>query len=105
MSIFLTTPVTAFLLWQWRKTWLFGVAWLTIALLLVPLLTYYNTGWWQFGYRFALDFMPLLLLLWAHTARKPEFSRLFKTLIMASVVINLLGTVWFGLITGHTLVF
>jgi len=39
-------------------------AWLSVGLLLIPLLAYYNTGWWQFGYRFSLDLLtPLVLLL------------------------------------------
>ena len=38
-----------------------------------PLLTYYNTGWWQFGYRFSLDFMMILLLLLAYTAGRKTF--------------------------------
>ena len=30
---------------------------------MIPIITYYGIGWIQFGYRYALDFLPLALLL------------------------------------------
>lgn len=99
MSIFLTTPAFLFLLWQGRWDWLYAGAWISLGLILVPLLTYYNTGWWQFGYRFSLDFMMILMLLLAVTA-KGSLSWLFKTLVVLGVLINFWGMVWFGIITG-----
>ncbi len=99
MSIFLTTPAFLFLLWQGRRDWLYAGALISLGLLLVPLLTYYNTGWWQFGYRFSLDFMMILMLLLAVTA-KGNLSWLFKTLVVLGVLINFWGMVWFGVITG-----
>ncbi len=98
MSIFLTTPAFLFLLWQGRRDWLYAGALLSLALILVPLLTYYNTGWWQFGYRFSLDFMMILMLLLATTAGA-KLSWLFKSLVVLSILVNFWGMVWFAVIT------
>lgn len=99
MSIFLTTPAFLFVLWQRRYSWLYYGALASIALILIPLLTYYNTGWWQFGYRFSLDFIMILFLLLAYTAQG-KLSWLFKSLAVASILINIWGMVWFAIITG-----
>lgn len=98
MSIFLTTPAFLFLLWQGRRDWLYAGALASLALLLVPLLTYYNTGWWQFGYRFSLDFMMILMLLLAITA-PGKLSWPFKSLVVLSILVNFWGMVWFAVIT------
>jgi hypothetical protein len=54
------------------------------------LLMYFNTGWYQFGYRFIMDVLPFLLLLTILGMRKklgwPEML-----LIGASVLINVWG--------------
>lgn len=104
MSIFLTTPVFLYLFRPQLRRDNFGLllgAWTAIGLILVPLLLYYNTGWWQFGYRFALDFMLPLLLVLVFTARKDRLSWLFKGLVVVSILINLWGTIWFAVITGR----
>ncbi len=37
-------------------------SWLAVLLVSLPAVLYVNTGWVQFGYRFALDWLPFLLL-------------------------------------------
>ena len=69
-------------------------AWFATGLSLIPLLTYYNTGWWQFGYRYSLDFMPVVMVLLAIAARE-RISTKFWILIVAGVLINAWGTWWF----------
>ncbi len=67
-------------------------AWLAVGLLLVPLLTYYNTGYKQFGYRFSLDFMaPLMVLLALALGRRAGWFAVL--LMLAGVVVNAWG-VW-----------
>lgn len=68
-------------------------AWLAIAITLVPLLLYYNTGWRQFGYRFSLDFiLPLMILLAAAVGMKT--TRCLRTLILFGVFVNAWGVIW-----------
>ncbi len=69
-------------------------AWAAATLLLIPLLTYYNTGWWQFGYRFSLDFMTPVLILLA-LAAGPRVGWKVRALILLGVVVNAWGTWWF----------
>lgn len=63
MSILFTTP---FVLWSIKARWpdWFNIgAWLSIAIILVPILTHADPGGVQFGYRYSLDILPLLLIL------------------------------------------
>lgn len=93
MSIFLTTPALFFLFTVLpRRYWQVG-AWLAILLILAPLLTYYNTGWRQFGYRFSLDFSIPAIALLAPAANRRD-GGLFIVMIVLSVAINLWGTWW-----------
>jgi hypothetical protein len=94
MSLFLTTPAFLYLFFARRVTALTIGAWISTALLLLPLITYYNPGWHQFGYRFSLDFtIPLLVWLVAGLKGKPAW--ILKSLIVLSVLINAWGTAWF----------
>lgn len=93
MSLFITTPA---LLWLFAPKRMTRLAWqcvLMIAVLLVPLMLYQNTGWEQFGYRFSLDFLPYVLVLFALGDRR--LSRLFKGLVIAGILINAVGAVTF----------
>jgi hypothetical protein len=94
MSIFLTTPAFLYIFKSLRKSPILIGAWISLWLLLIPLITYFNTGWYQFGYRFSLDFIiPLFVLLAFGVGDK--MSRGFKILIVASILMNLWGTLWF----------
>lgn len=76
----------------------FGAAWLSALTIAGPNLLYYNTGWYQFGYRFALDFLPLLLVPLAMGLRRPLHSlwrSAFVFLLALSATTNLLGARWF----------
>lgn len=94
MSMFLTTPALIYLARSFKKNYLVAAAWLALGLLLIPLLTYYNTGWWQFGYRFSLDVMPVVMVLLAFAAGD-RIDWKFWTLILLGVLSNAWGTWWF----------
>ncbi|MCI0711621.1 MAG: hypothetical protein L0154_15810 [Chloroflexi bacterium] len=61
---------------------------------LLPSLFYHNNGSAQFGYRFALDAMPFLILLMAHGAHRTPIW-LMAFLVSLSIGINIWGTVWY----------
>lgn len=93
MSLLLTTPALLYLARARRRSWLVLGGWVAFGLLLIPLLLYYNTGWWQFGYRFSLDFMvPVMLLLAVAASRRLSWS--MRLLILASTLVNCYGVVW-----------
>jgi hypothetical protein len=68
-------------------------SWLTVALVAVPSLLYFNTGSYQFGYRFALDWLPLGVLLVA-LGTDGRLRRWGKVLVVVSVLMHLWGVLW-----------
>jgi len=94
MSIFITTPLLFYVFRAPIRDAVNIAAWLSVLVIAVPLLMYYNTGWVQWGYRFALDFMLFLLVLAASgMGRRLTWSS--ATLIAASIIINFMGVRWF----------
>ena len=94
LALWITTP--AFLLLAAsppRRSFQFGL-WITVAAVGVWTLLYQNTGWFQFGYRFSLDYTVFLVLLLAADAR--PLSALGRGLIAASIAINTFGALTFG---------
>jgi hypothetical protein len=67
--------------------------WASVALVQLPSLLYFNTGSYQFGYRFALDWMPLGILLVALGAGG-RLRWWDKALIIVSVVMHGWGMLW-----------
>ena len=87
LSLFLTTPL---FLWlararprDPRTVW----AAIGIGLTLIPIVTHGNIGFTQFGYRFALDFQPLLFVALALVFQR-GMSRLAIAAAVASIAIN-----------------
>lgn len=67
--------------------------WLSILLVQLPSLLYFNTGSYQFGYRFALDWLPLGVLLVAlGTGGRLRWWGVM--LIVISVLMHLWGVLW-----------
>jgi hypothetical protein len=66
---------------------------LSIILITIPSLLYFNTGSYQFGYRFALDWLPLGILL-AALAAGGRLRRRTKILIVVGVLMHLWGVLW-----------
>lgn len=67
--------------------------WGSIGLVLLPSLLYFNTGSYQFGYRFALDWLPLAIaaLVLARGGQLPRWGRL---LILFSALTHGWGLLW-----------
>ena len=57
-------------------------------------LLYQNSGWVQFSYRFALDYMVFVIALIAMSGRR--FGAFFKTLCIWSIAVHLLGAITFN---------
>ncbi len=69
-------------------------AFLSALFISLPNLTYYNTGWMQFGYRFVLDFLPFLMILTA-IGLKGKLWKIAVIFIVLSVFANFWGFHWF----------
>lgn len=98
MSLLLSTPVFFYLFLpekresQQDRFW-YRLLWGTVAVTALPGLFYQNTGYAQYGFRFALDYMPYLILILA-VGRRP-LSRLFKFLVLVGILVNGFGAVTF----------
>lgn len=94
LGLIATTPLLLWLLWPRDRPPLRRALWAAVVLTAIPGLFYQNTGWSQFGYRFALDFMPYLFALLAIEGR--TLTRWGKALIIVGVIVNLFGAITFG---------
>ncbi len=93
ISMFAMTPALLYLLRRSRWNWWTAGAWLSVLLTAGLLLLYHNTGAWQLGYRYLMDFiLPLLLLLAVAVGKRPSW--IFKGLVLVSVAGNFLGILW-----------
>lgn len=93
LALWVTTPALLLLLWPREKNALHRALWLTTALVALPSLLYMNSGWFQFGYRFSLDYVVFLVMLLAIGGR--PLTRTVKGLILAGIVINAFGAATF----------
>jgi hypothetical protein len=94
LALWLTTPVLVFLVWPRGRHPLRRALWLSVLVVALPSLLYQNSGWFQFGYRFSLDYMVLLIALLAIDGR--PLGRLAKVLIAIGIAINLFGALTFN---------
>lgn len=94
LSLFVTTPLFFYLLWPRDKPRLHLPLWLTTALVAVPGFFYQNSGWFQFGFRFSLDYTPylFLLLVLGHRAR----TRAWWAAALSGVAVNAWGAAVFN---------
>lgn len=72
--------------------------WAAVVCAAVPGLLYQNTGWEQFSYRFAMDYLPYLVGLLAIGGR--PLNGLAKGLILWGIAVNLFGAITFGRFPG-----
>ncbi len=93
LALWFTTPIFLTLLWPKQRNATSRALWLTVACVAIPTLFYQNSGWWQFGYRFSLDYSVFLIMLLAVGGR--PLSRMGKALIIFGVVVNLFGAITF----------
>lgn len=98
-SIFSTSPLLllffglfSFNIWKKENKPL--IIYLLISgIILFSLLVYFSTGWIQFGYRYALDAIPLLILSLSFFLE--QFPASFNYILLASsIIINSLGVYW-----------
>ncbi len=94
LAIWISSPLLLMLGKLKRKKEVVGVM-VAVVVLALPVLAYFGVGFSQFGYRYALDFWPFLLLL-LMAALKPKLSGVAKGLIVLGVVFNCfyLASIW-----------
>lgn len=99
LALWFTTPALLLALWPKRLTAPMIALWCAIVPVALLNLSYQNSGWVQFGYRFALDYMPLLFVLLALGKRR--FGPLFHLALVFAIAVNLFGAVTFDRAWEH----
>jgi len=94
LGLLWTTPVLCLLVASPNRTPLFKKLLVAALVVALPGLFYQNTGWQQFGYRFGLDWLPLLVVAFAVGGRPLTWR--VKTLILVGVAVNVFGAITFG---------
>jgi hypothetical protein len=89
MSLFLATPAFFLIFVAPLRQPLVRAAWIAMLLCLVPLLMYFNPGFAQFGHRFGMDYLILLLILLLIAAGRR--SAIFAGLATLSIAIQMWG--------------
>lgn len=93
LSIFFVTPAIMWTFWPKRKDLFMLGCGITALVVAIPDLFYQNTGWSQFGYRFALDFLPYIFILLAVGSR--PFTKGFYIAFAISILMSTLGAITF----------
>jgi len=94
LSMFITTPALLLLLWPRVKNQLHTALWITLAPIALLGFMYQNDGWVQFGYRFIIDFLFALMMLFAVGGR--PLTKRVHALILIGIAVNLFGAITFG---------
>jgi hypothetical protein len=91
MSIFATSPYLLTLFFSRFRERVSRFLLLTCCSIAAPIFLYYGIGYWQFGYRYALDFFPFLFLLFLIEYRRKHdtLTRGMKWVIVLSGLANL----------------
>lgn len=101
VSVFVTTPLFLFLFWRNRTfSATRTVLWITLGLMVIAILLFHASGWFQFGARYLFDAYPFAFLLLALTDARVDWR--FAALGYFGVLINILGAYQFWTtITPH----
>ncbi|MFA6994817.1 MAG: hypothetical protein WC249_00160 [Patescibacteria group bacterium] len=97
LGLFFTSPYLLSLFFRRIRGNLSWFLLISASVIAIPILLYYGIGFKQFGYRYALDFLPYIFLLFLITYRqeKRRLSVGLKILIIISSVFNLYLTIHF----------
>lgn len=93
LSLLVTSPYLGYLARRHQPSPLAPGLWLAIAGTAIISLLYQNSGYYQFGYRFSLDYMVFFIMLLAMGGR--PITRVWKALIVVAAGINLFGAITF----------
>ncbi len=94
LSIYITTPAFIYSLFSNIKEKIVKISWIIIGLISLVIFSHGTTGFAQFGYRFAVDFYPFLILLTIKGAAKNKLNKYHWILLTISFLVNLWGVIW-----------
>lgn len=92
MALWFVTPAFVLILFAKFKERLVFSSFITVIIMALPSLMHGSNGFSQFGFRFALDYTPFLLLIIASVING-HIKWWMKALIMLSIAVNLWGVI------------
>jgi hypothetical protein len=101
LAIWITSPAFIYSLFANIKELRIQVTWISLLLIAFVVFSHGSTGFAQFGYRFAVDFYPLILLLIVEVISKTKLKWHHWLLLSISILVNLWGVIFinkFGLV-------
>jgi hypothetical protein len=93
LALWFTSPNLLWSLWPKKADATVVALWAAVLPTALCTLLYQNTGWVQFGYRFSLDYLPLLFVLVALSGRR--FGVAFLSCAAFAILVNTFGAVTF----------
>ena len=97
LSIWITTPAFIYALRTRIKENVVKFSWLSIFLISIFIFSHGTTGFTQFGYRFAVDFYPILLFLTIKEVARIGLKWHHWLLLFISVLVNTWGVIWINM--------
>ncbi|TFG91900.1 MAG: hypothetical protein E4G71_02985 [Candidatus Atribacteria bacterium] len=99
MSILITTPAFIYSVMAGIRNKISIACWLAIIPIALIAFLHGGTGWMMFGYRYAVDFYPFLLVLTALGIQSNMQGRVdlrweHKLLIILGILVNIWGVLW-----------
>ena len=94
LAIWITTPAFVYSFRSKFKENVVKFSWLSIILISLLIFSHGTTGFTQFGYRFAVDFYPILIFLTIKSVVKTGLKWHHLVLLFISVIVNLWGVLW-----------
>jgi 4-amino-4-deoxy-L-arabinose transferase-like glycosyltransferase len=94
LAIWITTPAFIYALKAPFKKIIVKLSWLSVFLIGLIIFSHGGTGFTQFGYRYAVDFYPFLLLLTLKGIGKKKLKIHHWILLIISISVNLWGVLW-----------
>ncbi|KKP47634.1 MAG: hypothetical protein UR39_C0003G0036 [Candidatus Woesebacteria bacterium GW2011_GWA1_33_30] len=95
MSIILTTPAFIYAFFAAKKDLVTKLSWISILIILFIVASHGGTGFSQFGYRFAVDFYPFLMLLTIKGIVKQNGPRWHNwLLLLICIIVNTWGVLF-----------
>jgi hypothetical protein len=95
LAIWITTPAFIYSFFASLKEVANRFLWISILFVFLIVASHGGTGWSQFGYRFAVDFYPLLFLLVIKGIIKTNGPKWHHwLLLLISILVNVWGVVW-----------
>lgn len=94
LAIWITTPAFIYAFKNNLKEKVVQFSWISITLISLVVFSHGGNGFAQFGYRFAVDFYPILVYLTIKSFSKRKLKRIHWVLLSIGILVNLWGVIW-----------